>query len=453
MKRAERKRIGRKKTTTAARPPAPPPEKPHSSGQQILRDSIKGILLTVLLMGITMVVEHTPFGKRVEQFGYDWLQGQLSSERVPVAVVDISDLRPAPFNIDGQTGIATPRETLRKLIEAVAEQDAKAIGIDIDFSPDLSGYITPRDPEFFGFCLDLIKRKGIPVFLGIRRTESLPPSKWLGSEDYESLAASITIPKHDTRKMPKWILVDKNSDPGPTMSAALASGFQESQSRLLGWLHGHGLVEQVVERELKQGVDVGEFPVDYSPLQTMMDTTLRTINPDVIRDQGHLLRGKIVLLGDGVPGNAGDDFEIAGREQHVPGIYLHACAAHTLSNAPLYELTLPSRLGIDLLLAMFVLLNVTSIRLYFMNRTSRKVAAQRLQVIFTWLVVVAAFIASVMFVSKTRLMWSDFILVLAGLVLHPPIERFLEKRHKVEKRRLPQLLRNLIFEQEKKEPK
>jgi CHASE2 domain-containing sensor protein len=452
--KGNRKRKGRKKATIATQPPASL-EKSRSSGRQILHDFIKGVLLTILMMLVTAVLERTSIGRRVEQYGYDWLQGQLSSERLPLEIVDISELKPAPFNVDGQMGIATPRETLQKLLEAVAEQDARAIGIDIDFSPADSGYITPRDPEFFKFCLDLSERKGIPIFLGIKRTESLAPVRWLGSEDYKSLAASITIPRQDTRKMPKWIRASENSEPGRTMSAALASGFQESQSSMLGWLHEHQLVEQVSEKELKQGVGVGEFPVDYSPLQALIeDKTLRTINPEVIRDQGHRLRGKIVLLGDGMQGSAGDNFDVAGGEQHVPGVYLHACAAYTLSNAPLYELTWPSRLGVDLLLSMLVLLSVIGLRLYFMNRTTRKVAAHRLQVIFTWLVIIAAFVVSVVFVSKTRLMWSDFILVLTGLALHPYLEcLFEEKKHKVDKIRGPGLFSSVLFEEEKKEPK
>jgi len=424
--------------------------KSQSSGKQLLWDFGKGLLLMALLALITVGVEHTSFGKRVELFGYDWLQRHLASEHVPVVVVDISDLKPTPFRVDGQTGIATSRETLQTLIEAITAQDPRAIGVDIDFSPDSFGYVWPRDPKFFEFCL----KNRVPVFLGISRSVSLLPNQWLGTEDYESLATSIIIPNGDTRKMAKWIRVSRDSTPGRTLSAAVAGGFQETQSGLSRWLHDHKLVEQVSERDLGQDIAIGEFPVDYSPLRTLMeDKTLQTINPDVIRDQGHLLRGKIVLVGRGITDDKVDHFRVAGFEEEIPGVYIHACAAYTLHDAPLYELTRASRLGIDLLLSFVVLLSVIAIRFYYLNRTTRRVATHRLQIILTMLVIIGAFIAGVTFVGQTRLMWSDFVLVLGVLVLHIPIERLLEKGHKTKKREQGQLIRDLILEKERAETK
>lgn len=398
--------------------------------RSILRDFFKGLLFIALVGSLKFGIEHTPAGNSLERAGYDFLQRRLSTDYLPVVVLDISKLEPAPFDVDGVQGIATPRDHLKKLLQAVVEQDVRAIGIDIDFSPD-AGYVTPRDPEFFQFCLNLEQRSGVPVVLGIFRTESLPPSRWLGVEEYSGLAASISIPRHDTRKMLKWIRVDGKSGQGRTLAAALAERFQASESRLLGWLHEHGLVEQVFNKELKQGVHVAEFFVDYSSLKSQIeDRTLATINPEVIRDQGHRLRGKIVLLGRAALDDDDTElFNVASRDQQIPGVFLHASAVSTLTHAPLYELTGSSRLAIDLILSVIILLSVIAIRLFFMNPGERDVSGHKLQIFLTWVVVVIALTVGVMFVTKTRLMWSDFVMVLGALVLHPYIEQFIVRRH------------------------
>src|SRR5207248_1354889 len=116
-------------------PPHAASEK-HSRGREILYDLLKGLLLIAFVLALKLAVEQTALGKQLELAGYNLLQLRLSAERVPVTVVDTSDLKPQTYNIAGQTGTATPREPLRKMIEAITEQKPKAIGVDIDFSPD-----------------------------------------------------------------------------------------------------------------------------------------------------------------------------------------------------------------------------------------------------------------------------------------------------------------------------
>ena len=390
-----------------------PPAQTTSKKRQIGLELLKGVLFIALLAGIKMIVEHTPAGESIERSGYDYLQKQLSSsDPVPVVVVDFSALEPEEFNVNGQIGIATPRKTLQELITAATEVKARVIAVDIDFSPGPTGYMYPGDPQFFEFCL----RNKVPVVLGISRTESLTPDKWLGNEDYQALAASMIVP-NDTRKMPKWIRVEKDAAHGPTLAAALAERFQQAESRLAKWLHVYQLVEQVSEKELGQDVVVGEFPVDYSPLKTLIDKTFTTANPIVVKDQAHLLRDKIVLFGRGKLSNDGDRFTVEGFGHQVPGVYVHASAAYTLHNARLYELTSGSRLGIDVALSLIVLIGVIAFRYYF------GLEHHLLQIVFTVLVIVLAFIFGVAFVAQTRILWTDFILVLALLILHVPVER------------------------------
>jgi CHASE2 domain-containing sensor protein len=419
-----------------------PGEKLHP-GRQIPRDLLKGLLFTVIVLALKLYVEQTAFGRQLQVMTYTLLQLRLSSEdankKLPVAIVDISDLKPVPYTTGKWTRMATPREPLLKIIDAAARQGAKAIGVDIDFAPDQPGYMTPGDPEFFQACLDIRNKTKVPIFLGTQRSQDLEPKLWLSSEDYKDLAVSVTVLRHDNRKMPKWIQRAQDSEHGITMSAALASALQPSDHtppEWLGWA-----VEQISEKRLERyGLIVGEYLVDYSLLDTFKGKALQTTKPEVISDQGRLLRDKIVLIGDGTLGKGTDTFLVPGQTEPVPGVYLHACAAYTLTK-PLYELTPTGRLAVDLILSVAIIASIASIRLYY---KTKEVDTQRLQGFFTFLVVLAAYFVGVVFVRTTRVMWDDFILAITALLLHPAIERNIEKGWELMRSKLLPSFRNAI---------
>jgi hypothetical protein len=388
-------------------------------------------------------VEQTVFGKQLQLMSYNLLQLQLSSEHIPVTIVDISDLEPQDFSLEGRTGRATPREPLREMIAAIAEQQPMAIGVDIDFSPDENGFVHPHDPDFFQFCLDIQEETGIPVFLGIVRTVGGSPASWLGNEKYQGLAANIIIPR-DSRRMVHLITMSEELPPGGVlnqsmpsraMSLALAAAYGREARETSGWLrriHAFSIgwltrlaaIEKVSERRLGPGLAVEDFLVDFSPLESI--EPLRTINPTILRDASQRKRfeGKVVLLGDATLGKATDTFLVPGRQDPYPGIFLHASAAYTVIKAPLFEVTNRGRVAIDVVFALAVLVAVLSIRLYY-SRTQERVATYRLQGLFTLLVVVVALLGGVWFVRFTRVMWDDFLLALAALIFHPSMERFL----------------------------
>lgn len=389
---------------------------------EVIRDAFKGLLFAGLILLIQLAVEHTRVGHALEVAGYDFLQGRLTYDKVPVHVIDISELKPTTVVIGGKSYTATPREELRQIIEAVVEQRPKAVGVDIDFSPDDEGFITPRDPDFFRFCAS----QKVPVFLGVHRTLALPPAAWLGGAEFEPLAAGIILP-NESRRVPKWIQTGEHFAPRPTLSGALGGAFGESRCEGAEWLRGAGLAEQVNEHEFKSGGAAGEIAVDYSPLEKLVeDRTLRTTSPAVIRDQGRLLRDKIVLIGDAGEPRGRDYCYTPGREAPVPGVYCHACAAYTISQAPLYELTARGRVLLDLTLSVGIVTLLTLIRLRTRGAAGGGLAVERVRGWLTLFVVVAAFVVGVMFVRSTCVMWSDFIIALGFLALHPSIEHRLE---------------------------
>jgi CHASE2 domain-containing sensor protein len=402
-----------------------------------LADLVKGLFFIALLFLLTLVVEHTTFGKQLRLMGYNLLQFQLGSRPAPVTIVDTSTLAPEEFDIDGQTGIATPREALKEMIEAVASHSPKVIGIDIDFAPDENGYIYPHDPEFFQFCLELGERHGIPVVLGVKRTLHKPSGEWLGDAKYRELAGSILVPK-ESRRMLRTIKLENGGgeeNEGMSMSVALAEAYKNKKTsdesastwhgRIVEWLSRAGLLEMFSEKQPAPGLSLEDFLVDFSSLESI--ETVGSIDPAVLRDpeQRSKFQGKIVLFGDATLDAATDTFLVPGREQPVPGVFLHGCAANTLLTEPLYEVTHRGRIVIDLALSLLVLLIIIAIRFYVGNEMSHSVI-QRLEGWLTLAVVLLAIVGGALFVRSTRVMWEDFLLVVTVLIFHPSVEKHIE---------------------------
>ena len=97
--------------------------------REITSDVVKGFLIILIVLSINLLIERTEFGKDMELMGYGFLQKQLSSRPAPVTIVDISDLTQKDYVVQGRTVRATPRQPLQEMIQALAEQKPKSIGI------------------------------------------------------------------------------------------------------------------------------------------------------------------------------------------------------------------------------------------------------------------------------------------------------------------------------------
>lgn len=446
MKKRGSRNTRRAKISQGKQPSAPVSESRRT--QAIFFGGLTGALFIAVMVLLKLAVEHTAFGKQMELAGYNLLQLQLSHKDIPITVVDISDWKPAIAN--GYE--VTSREELQKLVEAIANQKPRAIGIDIDFSPEDNDYVTPFDPKFFEFCKTIRERMGVPVFLGIHRTQASPPERWLGSEDYKELAAAVAMPEKGNRRAPLWIKPEGSSEEGPTMSLALAHAFRNAEGPLE---HGpltlpHWMVEPVSEESFSSGGTAAEFLIDFSPLEDLQtpSNTLRVPIPSIISSQGELFRDKVILVGEATLNKTSDTFIAPGREELTPRIFQFACGVYTLIQGPLYELTGWGRVFIDVMLSGIVLIIVSSIRWYYKDRSERKVATHKLQKVLTFVVGLAALICGVLFVRAHRVMWDDFILVVVALLLHSSVERYSEILWGWAKRGTTQAYNKLIFEEE-----
>lgn len=395
-----------------------------SRAAMLWHDVKKSVVLSATIVVAMILFEHTPVGEHVERLGYDVLQSRLRSADIPVTVVDISELASKSWN-------ATPRETIKRAIAAIAERNPRAIGVDIDFSPDDFGYLRKEDPAFFDSCLDIRKQKGIPVLLGIARTALKPPAQWLGSEKYQSLAANIYIPL-DSRLMLHSLDVGGRISVR-SLSALLANAYAAAQDvkpkslPAMKYLERVGFVENISTIVLAKGLTVREFWIDYSPIDEIRNQRLQSVNPAFLNDAGNRrwIEDHVVILGDVVNAGAADRFSARGEE--YPGVLLHACAANTLITGPLYVVTALGRLTIDIICIVLVLACVTLIRWMYERGGSKRVAVSRLEFVLMCILLLAPLALGVAFVRSTRILWNDFLLGASALLLHPSFEHRLEE--------------------------
>jgi CHASE2 domain-containing sensor protein len=386
----------------------------------------------IIIVGLKTFFEHKSFVQNLERETYEFLQQRIVSggttEQPDVLVIDLSTIKPQPWERDGLTGIATPRAPVKELIEVFAELRARSIGIDVDFSPkdgrpmhpdDLPPKDwRPMDPDdrkfFFQECLELSEKTGVDIFLGVYRTYE-ERSKWLGDDRYISLAAAIASRTIDHGLATHWIAVKKGRAPLPSMSAALAGedvNVASKENSFFGWF-----VESTWTVPLGPNLRTAESVIDFSTLKRIRQDVLPAVKPEFYRAMPDRIKNRMILIGDTKP-EGGDSFTVPGVTGAVPGVFLHACAANTIANEPLYSLTLLGRITIDLLLAVSILALV-KFSLWLLARTKRKLmhAEHKLDILFTVLTVVLVLIVSVVFVRQTRLLWTDFLLVCAVLLV------------------------------------
>ena len=371
------------------------------------------IVLIVFAVLLEAIVSHMPFAHHLAFASYHLFQQELTSRTSPVAIIDISDLRPQ------RPDQATPRRPLQDLLLAIASHNPKAIGIDIDFSPDERGQLDPADPSFFDFCSKFRGATGIPLFLGAGRTTGGAAADWLGDAARGPLAASIIIP-HNAQHMP-YAIKGPSGVSIPSLSASLATSYGEVRPRAVtGWLMRMHLIDQLATRRDDRRMTFDEFLVDYSPVDSLF--TIRTMSPDLIRDSAFdkPFRNHIVLIGD--IEKATDLFSIPGRERSAPGVMLHACATHTLVTAPLYNVTHLGGVTLTAMLIIAVLAPVVAVRAWSRRHNRKPWILKRLQGTAIVILTLAAIICSGIIVRTTHIIWDGFFLAFFALAFHQPVE-------------------------------
>jgi len=412
---------------------------------RLIREFLIGLCCIVVLLLARVGFGFTEPGKELDAWGYSSIQEHLagaSAANYPVAVVDTSDVEQT------RSGAlwSTRRDTLLQLIEAAKAKHAVAVGVDIDLSPDYQkspwGYVRPDDPKFFRQCAALDDAR-FHVYLGVGRTNALGPAYWLGDPAYAGLAGGILVPKEDKSHLVGWVRNGRSSRSCPSMGELLGQELGFPQAPL--GAKPSSLLFCQTQSEHYGSIDLSLFPVDYGPLRRYLSE-----RPEIANDQpgrGIVARrclyssrelregrtpdltGQAVLLGDVLRTDYNDSYGFRWLNGSVPGVFLHACAALTLSRSPLYEFTPIGQYVIDFLLGLVLLVVVIATSKEHAGpngrRTRQDTIKDLLQVGILVAVVAAIILFSLYAVTYHRVLWSDYLLSALSIGFHPRVHHLL----------------------------
>ena len=382
------------------------------------------LVITAVLLLIKGQVENNKFGRGIEEWTYGVLQYSFyaSGGRVrPNALVINLDKPLERWERDGRSDIVTPREPLKKLLELLANKGARGVAIDVDFSPADGQPIHPDDAGFFRFCLDLSRRAKMPIALGVWRTR-LQPYNWLISDEFHTLAAAYDIPKSHPEWAVRWIKADGADERLPSLAARLTKTDDADR--------GYAFWDWAIRSTSKIHYDVGYStaysPIDFTDLWRLEEDALPTQDTRTVSYFGDKIRGRYILLGRTNPSSEKDRFDVP-HLRPVPGIFLHASAALTLAGKPLNTMTPWGRVMFDVVIAALIYCVVMlSCAAHHRTGVFAFLSNERIaQYVFTVVAIIIVLVVSVGLVRRTRLLWTDFVLLCLVLMFHPLLDELL----------------------------
>ncbi len=412
----------------------------QSEKNKNLKHLILGLLVVGLLILLKLQVEDSRPGRWFITRGYEFFHSFLATynpdEELPVVVLDISDLK---RDADG----AVPTDSLREIVDALVESRAKAIAIDVDFSPRIdaldplqSGPRSEDDEEFFEFLHEQ-KKRGVPVFVGAYNV-GVEPATWLGTEANKDLAAEMILfdENSDSTEVRAWLQCP-GSPRLNSISKALAESYGAHESP--PWYLRPVLVNYEDPEYLKPSPENDRNNrevvchraytlVNYGKLELIQKLTLQTLNRKTILEARNVNRrsrfhDKLVIIGNGQRDKAADSFVVIGRNgpnDAVFGVYIHAVAAYTLVADPVYKFTHSFTILLDLLLGAFVVMGLFAVR--SLHPAVSRFSGSTLEGIFIGVAIVLVLSLGFVLVKVYNVLWLDFALVILALLLHSKVQ-------------------------------
>lgn len=401
---------------------------------------LQGFLITALLVSLKILAEHTPAGHRVELFTFEALRSTLpslgSAGELPVAVVDTSDMQ-------GKDGQLIDLAQLKEITAAIVEQHPRAIAIDLVLNPkDISAASQDNTSEptaqqvqdyykFLDFCLEVEAKHKVPIFIAVGVMSAGQPKDWLGQEKYKELAATAFINKEDAARMPVWLKAGPAAEKLYSLSASLSYAYTKPRlPDAMSWAIDtteEGLPG--TRRYLEEDIEYADALINFGKLDAVRQNKLLTISGTSVKESGEKFRDKMVLLGDGALEKTMDVFVLPGQREPVPGVYIHACAAHTFAREPLYEMNQTARLVVDACLCLLVF-GGRAVARYRHLDADGAVRADRPRGALGYVAGAAILMAAVGVVYWLGLLWLDFLLVAIAVWLHTKFEKLLGRLSK-----------------------
>lgn len=397
-----------------------------------------GIFVVLTLTAVKVcLVKDSHWGRWLDARGYELLHSIISpfnpEKDLSVSVLDISDVPRLPNG-------ATPISSLQEIVEALVDARAKAIAIDIDFSPGVEPINTAtfedqsEDLNRFYDKIQELRARNIPIFLGTFNVGP-EPKTWLGLEETKNFAADITLFDQDTTLIPRWLSCDGGATLN-SISLALSNtaGRQPMPNAPLKSL----LEDPEEERNLRTtllrnqaGADIickRSFTfTNYSKLSLLQKLTLQWAGREALlsaRDENGNGRfvGKLVLVGNTQRGKFTDPFVVAGRPEPVAGVYLHAAATYSLVDEPIYKFNHRVEIFVDLILGAGLVLALFLIRRMHLRKKSAKPKPYLSEGVLILGLTVFLLLAACLLVKFFDVLWLDVSLVIIALFLHSKVQ-------------------------------
>jgi CHASE2 domain-containing sensor protein len=412
-------------------PPAPPNRAPAGYVARF-RPIVASMSVTLILIFAAQWIEGQRWGRELQTMAYEALQTQIPAfdRNAPPAVV-VVDISKIPGGIPA---LPISRQKLDALVQAIAKSRPMAIGIDVDFSPNLDGSWMVsagkyNDPWFLNRCLD-ITRGGVPVYLGVYRWEYSRPDDRLGRLEYAPMAVSMGLDQASVIRIPRAIAEPDYGAPISTLSGALASAYDAAMPGVAPaapWWRS-----PLIEHEDVSHGSGGYPPADlvnYSKVEALQRETLLTISPESASEFAARFKDRLVIIGRAASDETTDLWQIPGRDSSVPGAYLHAAAVDTFVCEPQYELKPLVRMVIDVLLSLCALLAVAYVRRLH-SKDKHFLDAENLPGRYLRRAAIAVVVIGFVLVRAVSVMWLDFILVAFALLLHRTTEEVVDRAMK-----------------------
>jgi hypothetical protein len=387
----------------------------------IVKDTLVGLLGALLMAALGLAFDHTELGEAVSRAVAAAMHQELDARAADVVIADITYLGRPAATADGLPMV--PREDLSAVVDALVEVRSAAIGIDVDMSPEHGDWIDPRDPDLFAKWLALSTRQHdpVPIFVGVHRTASEPPERWLGEARFEPLAAFLGLspPGDSLLCVPTWWQPSGSASPLPGLAMALAGATEKVIREPREIWPRLSLITARSGRTF-QTATASEVIVDCSAAERLIDSRIDVRTADAVRSARDRFENRIVLVGHGGPNDARDaHYLLPGMKQTASAIYVHGCATSMLrSGTYVYRPTTLGRFALDLAFSLVVLVPVMIVRLLARRSTWGKLRTGRVELVARLLSVALALALGTLLVGVTRLLWDGFFLVALLAFVH-----------------------------------
>lgn len=391
--------------------------------EEIRKGWVSGLAIIAILTPVGIWIGKTSLGGQFNLWAYSVIQQFVPGPtgKMPIAVVDVSQI---PTIVDPRSRYNwTDREKLAQVIDEIQRMKPAAMAFDIDLGEQADGP-GPGADELYETA-----NKYKNVFLGVDWALSLPRDEWLEGEENAHLAIHAGLP-HDIRMGMTAMEFTSKHDQIPSMAFALAHAYRGKFEKT-PWFG-----QKFLDVEGEQGIKTRTYYLNYSvidPLTKELDRPtaqpsvfLSIKKPEDLRGHGDLFDGRMVLVGDAEP-NGPDVAPVPGRSGLVPGVFVQAAAAYTLSSSqPLFVFKWWVQTCMDILSGLVVLVGVQLIRLANITKRS-EVSVRHADNFMTAALVTLVCGLAILWVRTYGILWLDFLVMSLTLAFHQWTDRWMDR--------------------------